>query len=89
MSELLAATLTALAQQEAESGCEMFLGKPYRWYEVHKLRCINDHVSTRYLKSEERGNLCLACMEPVYLTFPEDKDGPLWGHKLTGGDDGK
>ena len=87
MSELLAATLTALAQQEAESGCEMFLGKPGRWYDAHKLRCANDHVSTRYLKSEERGNLCLACMEPVYLTFPEDEDGPLWGHKSTGESD--
>lgn len=58
----------------------MFLSRPDRWYEKAHWRCINDHVSSRYLKSEAKGcALCLACREPVVLTFPEDVDGPLKG----------
>lgn len=56
-------------------------GIPSRWWDAHVRRCCNDHVSTRVLKSEELGrDACLACRAPVYLTFPEDADGPL---KLT------
>ena len=58
----------------------MFLGKPDRWYEDPHWRCVNGHVSTFYLNSEAVGAcLCLAagCFQPLYLTFPEDKDGPL------------
>jgi len=56
-----------------------FLGVPDRWFDARKLRCVNDHVSRTYLKSELHGSLCLACGEPVYLSYPEDEEGPfLW-----------
>lgn len=69
--------LVALGKAE---GGEMFMGKPDRWYESPKWRCVNDHVTTYYLKSEEKGGACClacACGEFVLLTFPEDEDGPL------------
>jgi hypothetical protein len=53
-----------------------FFGRPDRWYETPHWRCVNNHVSRRYLISE-LGDFCLACMGPVRLTFPEDVDGPL------------
>lgn len=67
---------------QAELGRElgsMFMGKPDRWWDNPHWRCMNEHVSTRYLKSEIHGALCLAggCHQPVLLTFPEDRDGPL------------
>lgn len=66
-----------LAIGVAEGG-EMFLGKPDRWYKEPLWRCVNNHVSLNYLKSEQCGRaLCLECFEPVMLTFPEDKEGPL------------
>jgi hypothetical protein len=40
-------------------------------------RCVNGHVSTRILKTEERGDRCLTCGENTILTFPEDVDGEL------------
>lgn len=53
-------------------------GIPDRWLDAHLRRCPNDHVSSTVLKSEAQGrNACLACYAPVFLTFPEDKDGPL------------
>lgn len=59
-------------------GGEMWFGLPSRWIDNPHWRCRNDHVSRRYLKSEAKGyNACLECYEPVFLTFPEDKDGPL------------
>lgn len=70
--------LKALKDAEQVAGYEMFLGIPDRWYEKPRWRCRNDHVSTGYLKSEAvGGDLCLKCGEPVNLTFPEDKEGPL------------
>lgn len=63
----------------AAEGGPMFMGWPDRWWEDHAWRCTNDHVSTRILSSEMKGDLCLACREPVTLTFPEDRDGPLDG----------
>lgn len=63
-------------------GTELFMGKPDRWWEKPgpKWRCVNDHVSRHYLKSEARGGACcLECGEFVLLTFPEDEDGPLKG----------
>ena len=39
---------------------------------------MNDHVSKTILKSEGLGrDACLACMGPLVMTFPEDKDGPI------------
>lgn len=74
--------LTLIAN--AEDG-PFFVGRPERWWDDPTWRCLNDHVSKRYLKSEELGaNVCLACREPITLTFPEDQDGPLttpsWTH---------
>lgn len=76
------AELRALLQRrkdaEERAGAEMFLGAPDRWYETPHWRCPRDHVSRMYLKSEAAGaDLCLKCYEPVALTFPEDRDGPL------------
>ena len=75
--EELRARLQALKDAEQAAGHQMFLGAPDRWYESPRWRCSNDHVSAMYLKAEEKGDLCLECYEPVNLTFPEDKDGPL------------
>ena len=67
-----------LLERAAAEGGPMFLGKPERWFADPRWRCPNDHVSVSYLKSESRGGpLCLECEEPVFLTFPEDADGPL------------
>ena len=74
----LRAKLDAYSDAEKLAGALMFMGVPDRWYEPMHFRCINEHISTMYLKSEAaRANLCLECGEPVELTFPEDKDGPL------------
>jgi hypothetical protein len=62
------------------TGEPSFKGKPDRWWDggtgTGTWRCCNDHVSTFLLKTEQ-GYRCIACGEPVLLTFPEDKDGPL------------
>lgn len=55
-----------------------FMGKPDVWYDSPHWRCVNEHVSTSYLKSERKGALCLSCFEPVFLSFPTDKDGPIF-----------
>ena len=73
----LRTVLATRAEAEGRAGALMFMGRPDRWWETHHWRCPNDHVSIRVLLSEERGDLCLACREPVVLTFPEDRDGPL------------
>lgn len=75
----LRAEIKRRIKMEKDAGTEMFMGWPDRWYEPPgpRWRCINDHVSTRYLKAEARGDLCLACHEFVFFTFPEDVDGPL------------
>lgn len=72
---------------EAENGPKE-LGKPSRWWDAQPLRrrCPNDHVSTMVLKSEALGRcVCLKCRAPVYLTFPEDHDGPLEITKIENG----
>lgn len=60
-----------------DNNSESFGGKPDRWFENPKWKCINNHVSRRYLKSEEKGDLCLACFNTCYLTYPEDVEGAL------------
>jgi hypothetical protein len=52
-------------------------GRPTRWWDTGKFRCTNDHVGTNVLKTENEGDRCLTCQAPVFLTFPEDVDGPL------------
>jgi hypothetical protein len=62
---------------EAERGPKP-LQLPERWMDNPHWRCINDHVSECFLKSEAlQRDCCPACQAPCYLTFPEDKDGPL------------
>lgn len=69
--------ITYREKEKAEGG-EMFMGTPDRWFEGGLRRCVNDHVSRMVLKSEALGrHACLACGAPVFMTFPEDKDGPL------------
>lgn len=74
----IARRLRALSAEEARQGAPMFLGKPDRWYAAGLWRCENNHVSGRYLKTDA-GAKCLAggCRSFVWLTFPEDKEGPL------------
>lgn len=75
---ILRQALTRIAEAECWTlGGPWFMGRPERWWEDPTWRCQNEHVSKRYLGSEERGGLCLACQEPVFLSFPEDVDGPL------------
>jgi len=62
----------ARSDTEQAQGAEMFMGRPDRWFADPHWLCGNGHVSVRYLKSEQRGDLCLACLRPVRLTFPED-----------------
>ena len=64
--------IKALQDQELEAaqaaGEEFFLEIPDAWYEPHPVYgCDNGHASRRYLKSETRGCLCLACHEPVAI----------------------
>jgi hypothetical protein len=67
----LAITIEARAK---ETGL-MFQGMPERWLDDPTWRCAQWHVSKRYLKSEEKGALCLECRTKVWLTFPEDHEG--------------
>ena len=68
--------LDALSEAERDRGSPMFINRPDAWFEAGLWRCINGHVSTRYLKSEETGlDLCLECEKPLALTFPEDTEG--------------
>lgn len=60
---------------KAEGG-PWFLESLDRWLDDPHWRCVSEHVSTRYLRTEN-GDKCLACGGRVYLTFPEDRDGPL------------
>lgn len=78
--EALGAELARLQKKELDAGGEKFLGVPGRWLDPPgpKHRCPNEHVSKMTLKSEKYGgSLCLACHEDLFLTFPEDEDGPL------------
>jgi hypothetical protein len=64
--------------REVRAGKPLFMGLPDHWYEPRPTyRCRNHHVSQTALKSEARGALlCLACGEPLALTFPGDQEGP-------------
>lgn len=56
---------------ERMAGAPMFLGVPDRWYDRPTWRCLTGHVSERFLKTDD-GDRCMACGEPVRITFPED-----------------
>jgi hypothetical protein len=64
-------------QEVARTGEPLFANKPDHWWENPHWRCVNNHVSKRFLKTETRGDVCLACGESILLTFPGDQDGPL------------
>lgn len=55
------------------------MGIPDSWYEDPHWQCGNGHVSTRYLKSEEHGAVCLACGKPVCLIEPGTKEVSMAG----------
>lgn len=68
----------ARAEHARAAGARMFMGLPDRWYDPpgSKFRCPNGHISLMVLKSEARGgDLCLACLQFVILTHPEDTEG--------------
>ena len=60
----------------------LFLELPGRWLASPTWRCANGHVSYRFLKAEMEGDICLECMTPVWLTFPEDVDGGELGAEV-------
>lgn len=66
---IMAAHIMSLDDRE-----ETFMEMPDRWLADPHWRCENGHVSTTYLKSEEKGSLCLECGKNLWATFPEDKD---------------
>jgi hypothetical protein len=51
-----------------------FMNIPDAWYEDRHWFCTNGHVSSAFLKSEERGDRCLGCREPVLLGPPIGED---------------
>lgn len=56
------------------AGESFFMGKPDRWWDAHRWRCTNGHVSNYYIKSEGLGfSACPVCMAGIVLTFPEDR----------------
>lgn len=70
----LSAALQKRKDAERGSGARMFGAIPDRWFDSWRWRCVNGHVSTSTLQSEEHGDLCLGCYAPVRLTFPEDTE---------------
>jgi hypothetical protein len=54
-----------------EDGKEIFMGVPDEWYENPFHFCNNGQINEMYLKSSERGALCLTCYEPSHI-FPSD-----------------
>lgn len=69
-----------LRAREAASGRTMFMGAPDYWHDYPGplYRCRNEHVSSCILKASVGiMNRCLECGEPVCMTFPTDKDGPI------------
>lgn len=53
-----------------DRGEKMFLGVPEHWLEDPLHCCNNGHISTMYLKSSEKGCVCLNCYQPSHL-FPK------------------
>lgn len=74
----LNSTLLKLIEKEIEkTNCNTWYKKPERWWDDPTWRCTNNHVNKIYLKSEEKGCVCVKCGNYICLTFPEDKDGEL------------
>lgn len=69
MSEIAIKKLQQAEILKAEkAGEDFFLDLPDAWYEPHpNYGCNNGHASSRYLKSEQKGCVCLECGFPVVL----------------------
>ena len=66
--QLLEEYLEKEKQKIRDTGGEFFLGLPDAWYEPKTTyACINGHISNHYLRSEEKGNVCMSCYEKIYL----------------------
>lgn len=77
-NKCLSNKLIELGKEECERvGSRSFGGKPDRWYDKPKWRCINNHVSKTYIRSDEHGSCCIVCFNNCYLTYPEDEGGKL------------
>ena len=70
-------------EEERTSGERFFLEHPDRWYEPWpgRYRCPNGHVSSGGIKAEgcSPSFRCQACWGPLFFTFPEDFDDPVFG----------
>jgi len=58
-------------QEARSSGESMFMGLPDAWYEPTTYADVSGHISHSYLKSEEKGNVCLDCQKPLFLVPPQ------------------
>ncbi len=65
-------------KESIENHESMFMGIPDRWFEDVTFVCENLHVSTHYLKSEEKGDLCLACYKNVRMCPPKTTEEQLF-----------
>ena len=67
--------LTAIAQSEPGL---LVAGVPERWRLHPTWRCSNYHVSTESVSTVVRRRpRCVFCGRRLFLTFPEDRSGPL------------
>lgn len=65
-------------KKAAAAGINIFMGIPDTWFEPQVTFCCeNGHVSHRFLKSEERGDLCLACFKSVRICPPDTNEEQL------------
>lgn len=63
-----------LIAQELKIHPRLTYGLPDRWLDDPTWRCINRHVSKRYLSTSAGDAVCFKCRADVWLTFPEDTD---------------
>ena len=64
-------------QESVAAGKEFFLELPDEWYDSITYADETGHISHRYLKSEEMGNVCLECQKPVVLVPPSTTEEEL------------
>jgi hypothetical protein len=69
--EKLEIWLNKRIEKAKEEGKELFMGVPDEWYENPLHCCNNGHINGMYLKSSEKGAVCLTCHEPSHI-FPSD-----------------
>ena len=54
---------------------------PARWELQPTWRCRNFHVSRKFTTGKRGHKECVFCGASLYLTFPEDHNGPLPSHR--------